>query len=113
MSESATTPLVVHCAADAKDGLVTALREAGAAPTVSGRENFDGTETGYVLLASVLVRSVPAVLDSLREFLRRDAVDSVTVGDVTVDRPRPADVDRLMELADRHLDAADRETGPE
>jgi hypothetical protein len=99
----AVTTLVFDCAAEEVVAVSSALQSAGAQVQGSERQMLDGsTATAWVMVATTAITAAPAMLNALKDFLRRDAVTSVSVGGVTITNPRPEDVERILaQLPDR------------
>lgn len=93
-----STALMILSDKETAASLVALLREQGLDPQSSGRRNLDGSiAVSWVVLASVGLRTAPAVLRALSEFLMRDRVHRIEFSGLTIDNPRPEDVDRIIQ----------------
>ena len=68
----------------------------GEEPLVSDRRGIDGSAAGWLLLATTTVQALPAILDSIRGLITRNAVGEIEVDGVRMVKPRPGDIDRLL-----------------
>ncbi len=78
------------------------------------RRGIDGaTAIALILLAKATVEQMPAVLDALRRFLTRNAIDKIEITEhgIRVERPRPADVDKLLGFVDPTASRFDGDLG--
>lgn len=101
MSEVDTTFLFVCDAADVEQ-LRVSLEEQGAITQASPRRQLDGASAAsWVLAATVSARAIPLIINSIREFLTRNNVREIKVGDTSIVNPRPEDTAKLLE-AIRH-----------
>lgn len=88
---------MILCGEEATGPLVSLLSEHGLKPQSSQRRNLDGSAAvSWIVLASVTIRTAPVFLRVLSEFLTRNRVQRIEVSGVTIDNPRPEDVDRLL-----------------
>jgi hypothetical protein len=98
MSEEAAY-LIVTCEASDATGLQSALRAGGAQVQSSERRRLDGGQaTSWTLVATTAITAAPLIINSLRDFLRRNAIKSISIGDVTIENPRETDIERLLAL---------------
>lgn len=96
MGGGTTTIFLVCDSADANE-LRRAMIAAGAEVQASERRQFDGSEaTSWAVIVTTAITSAPAILNSLTQFLRRNAVQSITAGDTTIVNPAPEHVEQLI-----------------
>jgi hypothetical protein len=95
--EAAT--LLVTCAAE-DVGLIRELLVAQDADVqASPRRQLDGASvTTWVIAATVAIRTMPLVINALRDFLTRNNVREIKFGEVSITNPRPEDTEKLIEV---------------
>jgi hypothetical protein len=104
---SAPDVLIIKCNADGLDELSALLRDAEATVQASPQRHLDGEQVKeWIIVAIAAGQTAPVILDSLRRFLTRNNLESVTYGDVELKNPRPED---LAELASAIARARGRE----
>jgi hypothetical protein len=98
MGESADVAVVsVFCAAEDALELDGSLRPRALDVQASERRNLDGAATAsWVVVATVLIESLPATLQALAGFLRRNQVEAIQVGELVIKNPRPEDVEAAL-----------------
>ena len=63
------------------------------------RQQFDPESAAtWVVAGTVAIRTMPRVIEALREFLTRNNVRQIRIGDVSITNPRPEDTDKLIEV---------------
>ena len=91
----------ITCAADVAGQLGDVVQGAGVEIESAQRRGLDGTQAAsWMVVATVAIKTAPAFLQALKEFLTRDEVSAITVGTTTIQNPRPADVERLLAAAE-------------
>ena len=92
------TTFIFVCDAVSVEQLRTTLEEQGAIIQASPRRQLDGASAAsWIVAATVAMRTAPLVINALREFLTRNNVREIKVGDISIVNPRPEDTDRLLE----------------
>lgn len=95
--------LFVECDPEAAGELRRILEAQGSEVEGSSRRQLDGAQAeSWVLVATMAVQTAPRILDALKGFLTRDAVKSVTAGDIKIENPRPEHVQQLLDAAMAH-----------
>jgi hypothetical protein len=98
--------LIILCDEDTSSRLLSVLSQHGIAPQASQRRNIDGSAAvSWMILASMAIRTAPDVLRALSQFLTRDRVRRIEFSGLTIDNPRPEDVDAIINglSSDRRL----------
>jgi hypothetical protein len=89
---------LITCDADQGEATREALANAGAEVQAAEKHMLDGaTATSWMMVATVAITTAPAFLGALKDLLSRNAVRSITYGDVTITNPRPEHVKQLLE----------------
>jgi hypothetical protein len=94
--ETIEAVLIVICPKDSVEPLVLLSNEHGAEVQISDRRNLDGEIlSSCLVIISVIIRTAPAFLRSLTEFLQRNQIERIECDGVVIDKPRPEDVDAI------------------
>jgi hypothetical protein len=95
---------------DASDAIRTYLvEELDGDAHVAEKRGLDGSVAEWIIVGGVAARSVKPLLDFVLRFVELRRVRRITVGDVTVENPRPQDVDRLIDRLPKRRDGGDDE----
>lgn len=96
MSEE-TEIMVVHVDRGGSDFLADELNRIHpeAETRVAEKQNLDGSPAGWLVVAAVSVRTLPAILDAIGRLIQLYRVKSIKVGELEVENPTRADVDDL------------------
>jgi hypothetical protein len=88
---------LITCDGDQGEATRGALVHAGAEVQATEKHMLDGaTVTSWMMVATVAITTAPAFLRALKDLLSRNAVRSITYGDMTITNPRPEHVDQLL-----------------
>ncbi|MGW2719787.1 hypothetical protein [Streptomyces sp. NPDC001492] len=89
--------VVLDCAPETVDPIVALFTEAGAPTQSTPQRNLDGTAAAsWLVVATIVAKQIPDTLRALAEFLTRDRVTRIEVGDLVLENPRPQDVDDIL-----------------
>lgn len=95
--------LLVTCDAAIVDDLRDALTGFDATVQTSPRRQLDGASAmSWLLAATVAIRTAPMLVNALREFLTRNNIRVIKIGDVSITNPRPEDVPMLLDAIHSH-----------
>ena len=90
--------LTLFCESTQVQALRASLAPKGLDVQTSERRNLDGTAVeSWLVLATVAVQSLPATLQALTSFLRRNKIESLQLGDLVINNPRPEDVEAALQ----------------
>ena len=104
---SAADVLIIDCDASVLDELSGLLREAEVTVEASPLRRLDGGQVNdWIVLATVVTQTAPALLNALSRFLTRNNLASVRYGDVEIKNPRPEDLPALVSGIERARDGA-------
>jgi hypothetical protein len=88
--------ILVTCARGAIEPLEMLSREYDAEFQSSDRRNLDGEIlTWSLVIISVSIKTAPAFLRSLAQFLQRNQVERIEIDGIVIEKPRPEDVNEL------------------
>ena len=88
--------LVVHSDPIGSNFLVEELSRIPAVEArVAEKQNLDGSPAGWLVLAVVTIRTLPAILDAVGRLIQLRGVKSIRIGEVEMENPTRADVDDL------------------
>jgi hypothetical protein len=89
--------ILIDCAPEAVEPLREQLAGPAAELQATPQRNLDGTAAAsWLVLAVVAVKQLPETIRALAEFLTRDRVARIEVGDFVVENPSAEDVRQIL-----------------
>lgn len=90
--------LIVECDEDVAGTLTATLESVSVTAQTSPQHNLDGAlVTSFLVVAGLAIKAAPATLRALSDFLTRNRVKRISIGDMVVENPRPQDIDKILE----------------
>lgn len=101
LMEESITGLVIHCDKQTAEELNARFTECRVDSRAAQRKNLDGDLAAWAVVATVTIRTLPAVLNSIKEILVSRRVGRIQFGELQVENPRAKDVDAILDVATR------------
>ena len=74
----------------------------GSQSYITERRNLDGDTAMWILIANLSIQALPHILAFLKDYLPGKRVTKIKVGDLEIENPTPADLQRFRMMIDSH-----------
>ena len=99
-----TTTIVINTTKAAAEAIRNEIdAQSGSQSHMTERKNLDGDVATWILIATLSVQALPHILAFLKDYIPGKPVTKVKVGDIEIENPTTADLERIRAIIDTRL----------